>query len=69
MDRLPTLTDLGLDHQQPWNEKFHVKPEAYVADGWFPEAPNNYMEALKRQQRSLHGMERRQSNRLHKVRV
>lgn len=67
LDHLPTTTDLGLDCQKPWNEKFHVKPEAYVAEGWLPEAPTSYLEALKRQQRLLHGVERRQSLRLHKV--
>eukprot|EP00878_Enallax_costatus_P029713 GHUV01032256.1.p2 GENE.GHUV01032256.1~~GHUV01032256.1.p2 ORF type:complete len:230 (+),score=88.39 GHUV01032256.1:1442-2131(+) len=67
MDRLPTTSDLGLDLMLPWNEKFHVKPEAYAAEGWLPEAPSSYQEALKRQQRLLHGVERRQSLRLHKV--
>lgn len=67
MDRFPTTSDLGLDLLLPWNEKFYVKPEAYVAEGWLPESPTSYQEALKRQQRLLHGVERRQSLRLHKV--
>lgn len=66
-DRLITMTDLGLDCQMPWNEKFHIKPEAFTAEGWLPEAPSSYDEALTRQQRLLHGNERRQSLRLHKV--
>lgn len=64
----PTPQDLGLDRSLPWNDKFHIKPNCYSADGFIPEPPSSYLEALKRQQRLLHGLERRKALRLHKVR-
>jgi hypothetical protein len=54
---------------QAWNDTFHIEPNNYSAEGWLPDAPRSYLEALNRQKRLLHGMERRQSLRLHKVRL
>lgn len=54
---------------QAWNDTFHIEPSNCNAEGWLPDAPRSYLEALNRQKRLLHGMERRQSLRLHKVRT
>ena len=63
----PSEHDLGLDQPLPWNDKFHIQPGVFNADGFIPEPPASYLEALKRQQRLLHGQSRRQSQRLHQV--
>jgi hypothetical protein len=39
----PSDTDLGLDRRLPWNTKFHIKPEAFNADGFIPEAPSRWV--------------------------
>jgi hypothetical protein len=64
----PSEQDLGLDQPLPWNDKFHIQPGVFNAEGFVPEPPASYLEALKRQQRLLHGQSRRQSQRLHQVR-
>jgi hypothetical protein len=51
----------------PWTEKFQIRPEKFTPDGFTPEPPSSYLEALKRQQRLLHGAERRQNARLHRL--
>ncbi len=63
----PSASELGLDQPLPWNDKFHVLPDKHTPEGFMPEPPDGYQEALKRQQRLLHGVERRQSLRLHRV--
>jgi hypothetical protein len=47
--------------------RFGIKPEAFKAEGWLPEPPASYLEALRRQQRLLHGNERRRCLHQHKV--
>jgi hypothetical protein len=42
---------------------------AAAAAPWHPQPPRTYLEALHRQQRLLHGVERRRSLRLHQVRL
>lgn len=47
--------------------RFAIRPEAFKAEGWLPEPPSSYLEALRRQQRLLHGQERRRCLHQHKV--
>lgn len=48
--------------------RFAIRPEAFKAEGWLPDPPASYLEALRRQQRLLHGQERRRCLHQHKVR-
>jgi hypothetical protein len=49
--------------------RFAIRPEAFKAEGWLPQPPDSYLEALRRQQRLLHGSERRRCLHQHKVRA
>lgn len=60
-----TENDIGLDHALPWTQNFHIQPQMYAHD-WQPVAPRSYSEALKRQQRLVHGPERRTYLHLHR---
>eukprot|EP00195_Chlamydomonas_chlamydogama_P007117 CAMPEP_0202895358 /NCGR_PEP_ID=MMETSP1392-20130828/4583_1 /ASSEMBLY_ACC=CAM_ASM_000868 /TAXON_ID=225041 /ORGANISM="Chlamydomonas chlamydogama, Strain SAG 11-48b" /LENGTH=882 /DNA_ID=CAMNT_0049580345 /DNA_START=176 /DNA_END=2821 /DNA_ORIENTATION=- len=61
------ITDhaLGLDRKLPWDEHFHIQTSSFTPD-WQPEPPHSYAEALHRQQRLLHGPDRRTFLHLHR---
>ncbi|GBF98311.1 hypothetical protein Rsub_10974 [Raphidocelis subcapitata] len=63
----PGEAELGLDAALPWTEKFQIRPESFSPEGFAPEPPSTYSEALRRQSRVLHGVERRQSSRMHRL--
>lgn len=62
--RLPAV---NLRAPYPPLQRFAICPEAFQPEGWLPEPPGSYEEALRRQQRLLHGAERRRCLHLHKV--
>jgi len=65
-----TEEDLGLGGRNPlpWNAHFHIQKRSF-RDDFTPEPPVSYEEALHRQQRLLHGAERRERVRLLKARA
>lgn len=63
-----TEADLGLTKPLAWNHSFHIQPRQYH-EHYTPEPPKTYGEALKRQNRLLHGQERRRCCKMLKVRA
>lgn len=49
----------AVDMSLPWNKAFQIQPRAFRSEGFVAAPARSYKEALRRQQRLLHGPERR----------